>query len=188
MKSIKEYSELIEGLDCANRESGGILCRTIEDMFNCFSSYSSMAEELYLSLSKKGKKILLSVACMAAFELAWTWEEKGFSDWDKRKRASEDFAFKNRDYFYTCFHKAAGFEVGVRERAGRMLIDCLNPRTFEGNVYLLGFLSRWVNMHPTLQQAFFGGMVQGVFIPHISKKNEILKPPLDYTEICFPFI
>lgn len=183
---------ILNGKD-TSREAGYKVASAMEMLFNCYSSYSKLAKELYQELKPVGKRRLMALLSISAFSLCHKWRISGLDDWDDRRKASESFAYKNEGIFEELFNENAGFSIEKREYNTEYpptdvsciwTTECIQKIKESDSLYLLGYLSKWINCHPTLQQAFFGGCVQGILVDNYKKR---LVPPLNYDCITFPF-
>lgn len=165
---------------------GKEIAGAVSSLFNCFGSYAKIADELYTSLSTSGKKKLMVCLSLSGMQLSHTWyvgDFRGkFRCSDLRKEASASFAYDNQHYFSELFEKYAGFSLSVEPDRSPCFSECV-PYADLKNTYMQGFLLSWTNIHPTLQQAFFGGFVGGVLANGIGKT---FVHPLNCERMCFP--
>ena len=182
----EELIALLNNGDSSER-TGKEVCELLGRYFNCFGSYQNMLEALNNSLSKKGRSRLLAMICFAAMK--YSHDRSVFGEtYDLRNKASQSFAYKNIGFFEEEFYDSCGFTPTLfRDDRDRSYTGVLSPKEFKENGcnYLLGFIHKWNNEHPTIQQAIFGGYTKGILV-----KNSKYKwaPPLDYCEVAFPFI
>jgi len=166
-----------------NETADGVqIARLMESAYNCYGSYGRMSKELWEELTPSGKKRLMTCISLAAMQMSHEWKCCGFDSWDDRKKASLSFSFNNSSYFEKLFEKNAGFPLQVVDR-GPCFWDCVCSAQTK-DTFMEGFLSRWTNVHSTLKQAFFGGMVRGVLVENA---GVTFVPPLNYGEVVFPF-
>lgn len=171
------------------QEDGARICELLGILYNCYGSYAELSGELYERLSIRGRKKFCSMLAFACLYLSWEWIGKGYTDWDMRKAAAESFCYKNRDFFEKLFKKNAGFRLetveGEKYLVNALTGSCREAIRDSGRAYLFGFIHKWVNIHPTLQQSIVGGCVQGILM---KDGNPSFAPPLDYAKVAFPFI
>ena len=185
---MEALAKCIEKMDMNSYQAGEELCQVLNLTYNCFGNYAAMSKELYSMLSKKGKLTLISFFCLSSFMLCSIFEQKKFSEWDERVRASESFAHKNYRWMEELFEKT----YGVCPQISHALGDERRWSLIHENDVLRavpafrGYAEKWLSMHSTIKQSFFGGMAVAV-LPLVSGDKKLL-PPLDYSDVKFPFI
>lgn len=181
----KEMESLVVLINDRNKETanGREIAEKLSCVFNRFGGYTNMAKELYDALSPAGKKKLMVCLSLAAMQMSHEWKACGYNSWDDRKKASLSFSYNNKLYFDKLFEKNAGFALEVEDNSPYFQ-SCVRYTQIK-DTFMEGFLGKWVNIHSTLKQAFFGGMVQGVLVEN-TKTSFV--PPLNYGEVFFPFI
>lgn len=171
------------------QEDGERACELLGVLYNRYDSYTELSSGLYDRLSARGRKVFRSMLAIACLYLSHEWDRKGYMDWDKRKEAAESFCYKNREFFKDLFRKSTGLEwetTDSRQYLPHALTSsCRQAINESGRAYLLGFLDKWANTHPTLQQSIVGGCVKGILLRDGKVR---LVPPLDYTKVAFPFV
>lgn len=186
---VEEELAMIINHGGMQQEDGEKVCELLGVMYNCYGNYAELSARFYDRLSAKGKKVFQSIFALACLYLSHEWVSKGYKDWDKRKEAAESFCYKNRNIFEKLFQKSTGIVLETtdsRQSLMRALTNsCRRELSVSGKAYLLGFLNKWVNVHPTTQQSIVGGYTKGVLL----KDGRLsLIPPLDYEHIVFPLI
>ena len=186
---VEEELALIFNQGKMQQEDGEKVCELLDRMYNCYSSYANLSSGLYDRLSAKGKKAFQSILAIACLCLSYEWVRKGYKDWDKRKEAAESFCYKNKEFFEDLLKKSTGIGLETNDDMQYLAHDltssCRQEINESGKSYLLGFLNKWVNVHPTLQQSIVGGCVKGILMKNA---KTCLIPPLDYDDVVFPFI
>lgn len=186
---VEEELAMIINHGKMQQEDGRKICELLERMYNCYGSYAKLSSGLYDRLSAKGKKVFQSILAIACLYLSHEWARKGYKDWDKRKEAAESFCYKNREFFEVHFEKSTGLgleTINDREYLANALTNSCRRQIIEsGKAYLLEFLNRWFNVHPTVQQSIVGGCAKGILL---KDGKTCLIPPLDYTDVFFPFV
>lgn len=186
---IEEELAMIINHGRLQQEDGEKVCELLDRMYNCYSSYARLSSGLYDRLSAKGKKVFQSILAIACLCLSHEWARNGYKDWDKRKEAAESFCYKNREFFEDLFEKSTGLGLETtndKEYLPHALTNSCRRQIIEsGKAYLLGFLNKWVNVHPTLQQSIVGGCAKGILL---KDGKTCLIPPLDYVDMVFPFV
>lgn len=187
----KAEEELLEFLEkkLLTEADGMCLADCVAVLYNRYGDYGRQSGELMAMVSGAGRERILLLFYASGLALAHDWVKKGFSDWDERIMASESFAYKNKKMFQDGFLKMAGFVPKCECRGRYGFAQCLDPddlrRLQERKcAYLLGFWPKWDQIHPTVKQAFFGGMVRACM--DLSDKG--ILPPLSYSSVCFPFL
>jgi len=170
--------------DKKDREIGQELAKEISYLYNCCGDYRKISSQLYERLSLEGKKCFLICLCLAAMEMAHTWNISGRAYWDDRKVASMSFSHDNLTYFKELFFKQTGFLLTVEAQRSNYFLHCIAYREIK-DTFMEGFLCKWGNMHPTIQQSFFGGVVRGVLMQNT---NLLFASSLDCRDAYFPFI
>lgn len=182
MSVIENIQEILAG--DKSEEKGRDLARTLCNYCNTFGSYKKLIADVNKSLDREGKRIFETAMCLAAMSLATRYKEDGWID--DRNQASKKFAAKNKEWFETQLACNLGFVPNVNlsdiERYQNYR-HALSNAQFREDSWCLGFLEKWDNEHPTLQQAAFGGYVTGVLV---DEDDFIGNYPNG--EIIFPFI
>ncbi len=184
---LVELSVLIDGLgENTEYEETKRMAGKLSQFFNCFGSYSKKTADLYASLTDAGKSNYDLIALISMFSLAYEYEEHGLDCWDERKKASEIFSYKNKEFIQGRFNEVAGFPITYDKGEG-FLHRALNRKPFRdnGKAWVVDYLGFWNSEHSTLKQSFINGYVNGVLLP--SYGEDKFSPNSDYG-ISFPFI
>lgn len=169
MRDISTFVNLINKPTLSFND-GTVIGKELGYLFNSFTSYSKLSSEIYSNLNKKGKKRYYLLFLAIAQKTIYTRLQNNHETWDDRFKASENFFWENKEFFSKAFEK--NFDVPFEESLEKTLRD----ESFE---YVRSFISRWVDIHPTVKQAFVGGTAP--LLKELESAAQIEVP-------CFPFI
>ena len=179
-------------------EAGEQICVNLDSVFNCLGSYAKISKYIYDNLTKLGKERFYIIWCIAGMELYYSYVQQGCDTWDDRKKASMIFSYCNIFEIEELFNFYVDLSVDISSfrKKEDIKIDYF-ARWFEKKVWektnekvsktkyawLVGFSSKWICLHSTIKQSYFGGTCRGV----IELENP--KGIFDNLEdMCFPFI
>ena len=159
-EQLKEVCQLLNGAQM-DEEDARKVADNLSISFNCFGSFEKMAVELYSGFTRTGKKRFDALFAVSMLELADRWRKNGRDYWDDRKKAAMSFAYQNEDFFRALYEKSIGHEME------EVAFESLRPRSFvesyrfpKEETWVRSYLNKWVDIHPTLQQAFTKGVVK----------------------------
>lgn len=191
----QEVNAIIELLnsDKTDVETGEIILKHIDRAYNCLGSYSEISKSIFESLSKVGKERFYKIWCMAGFELAYSYIREDKNPWDDRKKASMQFAFRNVFCIEKIFNDFDDMQIHILSIDTKEMENELFDRWFSRKIWnerkeriedsslawLYGFVRKWLTLHSTIKQSYYGGVYNGVVT--IEKTNQ-------FEEMSFPFI
>lgn len=159
-EQLKEVCQLLNGAQM-DEEDARKVAGCLSSSFNCFGGFEKIAVELYSGFTRTGKKRFDALFAVSMLELADRWRKNGRDYWDDRKKASMSFAYQNEDFFRSLYEKCIGHPME------EVVSDTTRPRSFvesyqfpREEAWVRGYLHKWVDIHPTLQQAFTKGVVK----------------------------
>lgn len=171
---------------------GAILAKILDSEFNCFVNYADLMSALYQDMNKEERKILDTAMCGAAVSMAYSYRKSSGRYVDMRNLESRKFASENLAWFHNRLKKLIGFtpsvDHDVLDRTGNYRHALNNYLDFKEHncSWLPGFIGQWGDVHPTLQQAIFGGYAKGVLLNQFP--NAGLTQDNQSEDFRFPFI
>ncbi len=159
-----------------DEETGKVIFNSIDKIYNVFGDYREISDSVLSELSEHGKKRFAIASAICGMELAFHYISVKFDEWDDRKKRSEEWSFKNIQKIEDVFEKNSGKRVsfdGVyydKIRSENLsFASWLTRQIWELNDNNWDYVkeNRWieivaqkfVTMHSTLKQSYFGGVV-----------------------------
>ena len=157
-------------------ETGEVIFSGFDSIYNVFGSYKEISESVKDELSEEGERRFWVAWAICGMELAFHYIFCCFDEWDDRKKKSEEWAYKNISYIEEVFEKNCGKKVSFNELSSTEIRtnNYSFPTWFTRQIYyndecwdfvrenrwLEKLAQKFVNMHSTLKQSFFGGIVR----------------------------
>lgn len=166
---------LTEALNSSNIDyrTGANIINSTSGIFNSFNNKKDIANSILFSLSRNGKKRFWITWCLCGLELAYQYIAHDGKIWDQRKMSSTEYAYSHLSYIEDILEKNLGFRISLEgysvsdierkcfsswlsEQTKLATDDWSFWRTYE---WIGAIASELPDMHSTIKQRFFGGVV-----------------------------